>query len=168
MFDLFNDSGVALNTLEGSTFKGNKLFSYKEGTGTNDTELGFPLTYRTIENSGDITFDFNLLSDTYNYDQVADVITASTDTGILRKYTDISTYTNVTGWIKAKSLSAQPVVKQYTTGPRNNNFIIDVYDNSGDLNDLKIKVYLNNVLQLENSTYTICLLYTSPSPRDTA
>ena len=76
MFDLYNDSGTALNTLEGSTFKGNKLFSYKQGTGTNDTELGFPLSYRTIENSGDITFDFNLLSDTYQYDQVADVITA--------------------------------------------------------------------------------------------
>ena len=59
---MFNDANVALNTLEGSTFKGNKVFSYKVGTGTNDTELGFP-SYRTIENSGDITFDFNLLAD---------------------------------------------------------------------------------------------------------
>ncbi len=155
LFDLYNDSGTALNALEGSTFKGNKLFSYKVGTGTNDTELGFPLSYRTIENSGDITFDFNLLSETYTYDQVADVITASTDTGILRKYTDISNYSNVTGWIKAKKLSSQPVVKQYTTGPRNNNFIIDVYDNSGDLNDLQVSVFVDNVLQKEDTTYTI-------------
>ena len=155
LFDLYNDTGTALSTLEGSTFRGNKLFSYKQGTGTNDTELGFPLSYRTIENSGDITFDFNLLSDTYNYDQVADVITASTDTGILRKYSAIDAYTNVTGWIKAKALSTQPVVKQYTTGPRNNNFIVDVFDNSGNLNDLKIKVFVDNALQKENITYTI-------------
>ena len=155
LFDLYNDNGVALSTLEGSTFRGNKVFSYKQGTGTNDTELGFPLSYRTIENSGDITFDFNLLLDTYQYDQLADVIVASTDTGILRKYTSIDTFSNVTGWIKAKTKSSQPVVKQYVTGVRNNNFIIDFFDNSGDLNDLKIKVYVNNVRQKENTDYVI-------------
>ena len=55
LFDLYNDTGMSLSALEGSTFKGNKIFSYKQGTGINDTELGFPLSYRTIENSGDIT-----------------------------------------------------------------------------------------------------------------
>ena len=42
-----------------STFRGNKVFSYKVGTGIADTELGFAYPYRTIQNSGDITFDFN-------------------------------------------------------------------------------------------------------------
>ena len=155
LFDLYNDTGMSLSALEGSTFKGNKIFSYKQGTGINDTELGFPLSYRTIENSGDITFDFNLLSETYQYDQVADVITASTDTGILRKYTSIDNFTNVTGWTRSKTNSIQPVVKQYTTGVRNNNFIIDFFENSGDLNDLSVKVYLDNVRQVQDVDYTI-------------
>ena len=155
LFDLYNDTGMALSALEGSTFRGNKVFSYRVGSGSNDTELGFPLSYRTIENSGDITFDFNLLSEFYQFDQVADVITSSTDTGILRKYSSIDNFTNVTGWIKAKTKSIQPIVKQYTTGPRNNNFIIDFFDNSGDLNDLNVKVYLDNVRQKENTDYTI-------------
>ena len=155
LFDLYNDAGTQLSTLESSTFSGNKIFSYKVGTGTNDTELGFPLSYRTIENSGDIVFDFNLLSDTYQYDELTDVFTVSTDTALLRRYTDRTTFTNVSGWTKAPTKSTQPVVKQETVGARTNNFIIDVYVNSGDLNDLEIKVYVNSVRKRETVDYTI-------------
>ena len=147
LFDLFNDTNTGLDALEGSSFRGNKIFSYKVGTGQNDPELGFPLSYRTIENSGDITFDFNLLSDTYQYDQLVDVITASTDTALLRKYTNRLDYTNTSGWIKAPMMSKQPVVDQFSTTTRTNNFIIDVYERSGDLNDLEVKVYVDNVRQ---------------------
>ena len=56
---------------------------------------------------------------------------------------------------KSKTKSSHPVVKQYVTGVRNNNFIIDFFDNSGDPNDLKIKVYVNNVRQKENIDYVI-------------
>ena len=155
LFDMYNDAGTALNTLSGSTFVGNKIFSYKVGTGKNDTELGFPLSYRTIENSGDITFDFNLLNDLYNYDVGTDVLQVRTDTGLLQKYTNRTTFTNVSGWTKANKKSLQPVVLQYTSGPRTNNFIIDSYLRSGDLNDLSIKVYLDNNKKIENTDYTV-------------
>ena len=127
LFDLYNDAGTSLNTLSGSTFTGTKVFCYKVGTGTADTELGFALSYRTIENSGDITFDFNLLGDTYQYDVSTDVLSVRTDTALLRKYTARTSYSSVSGWTKAPAKSQQPVVQQITTGPRTNNFIIDVY-----------------------------------------
>ena len=155
LFDMYNDAGAQLNTLESSTFAGNKIFSYKVGTGANDTELGFPLSYRTIENSGDIVFDFNLLADTYQYDEIADVLTVSTDTALLRKYTDRTTFTNVSGWTKAPTRSVQPVVKQTTVTARTNNFIVDVYTNSGDLNDLDVKVYVNSNRKRDGIDYTI-------------
>ena len=155
LFDLYNDSGTALSSLSGSTFIGTQVFSYKRGTGISDTELGFPLSYRTIENSGDITFDFNLLTDTYQYDVLADVLTVRTDTALLRKFTGRTTFSSVSGWTKATAKSSQPVVKQVTTGPRTNNFIIDVYVNSGDLNDLNAKVYVDNKRKKENVDYEI-------------
>ena len=155
LFDLYNDTGAQLSSLESSTFTGNKIFSYKVGSGANDTELGFPLSYRTIENSGDIVFDFNLLGDTYQYDEIADVFTVSTDTALLRKYTDRTTFTNVSGWTKAPTKSSQPVVEQFIVGERTNNFIIDVYKNSGDLNDLEVKVYVNSVRKRDGVDYTI-------------
>ena len=155
VFDLYNDAGTPLSSLEGSTFAGNKIFSYKTGVGSNDTELGFPLSYRTIENSGDITFDFNLLNDTYQYDVLTDVVTVKTDTALLRKYTARTTFSSVSGWKKAPMLSEQPVVLQYVSGPRTNNFIIDCYLRSGDLNDLKVKIYVDNVRMYDTTDYTI-------------
>ena len=155
LFDMYNNEGTLLSAIDGSTFKGNKIFSYKQGEGTNDTELGFPLSYRTIENSGDITFDFNLLNDMYQYDQGTNVLKVKTDTALLRKYTNRTTFTSVSGWKKAPTKSEQPVILQYVTGPRTNNFIIDCYQRSGDLNDLKIKVYLDNKRCYEETDYTI-------------
>ena len=155
LFDLYNDQEVQLSTLEGSTFKGNKIFSYKVGTGSNDTELGFPLSYRTIENSGDIVFDFNLLSDTYQYEVLTDVLNVSTDTGLLRKYSDRQTFVAKSGWIKAPMKSRQPVVQQPAVNARTNNFIIDVYNNSANLNDLEIRVYVNNIRMREDVDYII-------------
>ena len=102
-----------------------------------------------------IVFDFNLLGDTYQYDEIADVFTVSTDTALLRKYTDRATFTNVSGWTKAPTKSSQPVVEQFIVGERTNNFIIDVYKNSGDLNDLEVKVYVNSVRKRDGVDYTI-------------
>ena len=155
LFDLYNDQGIALSTLDGSSFVGNKIFSYKVGTGTADTELGFPLSYRTIENSGDIVFDFNLLSDTYQYDVLTNVLNVSTDTGLLRKYSNRTTYNSVSAWTKGATKSVQPVVQQPTVDTRTNNFIIDVYDNSATIPDLEIRVYVNNVRKKENTDYIV-------------
>ena len=152
LFDMYNGADASFSSLDGSNFVGNKLFSYKQGIGTNDTELNFPLSYRTIENSGDIVFEFNMLSDSFTYDDVANVITVSTDTGYLRKYRNRTEYTSLTSWTKAKSKSTQWVVKQPAVGPRTNNFIIDWYTKSAEITDLKIKVYVDSV---RNYDYTI-------------
>ena len=56
LFELYDASGnsYASSTYPNSSFVGNKVFSYKEGTGANDPELGFPLSYLNVENIGDI------------------------------------------------------------------------------------------------------------------
>ena len=156
LFDLYNDEGTQLSALESSSFVGNKIFSYKVGTGANDTELGFPLSYRTIQNSGDIVFDFNLLSDTYRYDELAEVYTVSTDTALLKKYSNRTTFVNQSAWTTAPAKSQQLVVtQQVVTNERTNNFIVDVYNRSGDLNDLVVKVYVDNVRKRDGVDYTI-------------
>jgi len=62
MFEVFDVTGNSFSDeayYGSSTFKGSKLFSYAVGDGTRfDTELGFVLSYKSIENSGDIVFDF--------------------------------------------------------------------------------------------------------------
>ena len=49
LFDLCDRDGKSYGdktVYNASNFTGNKLFSYKQGLGANDTELGFPLSYR--------------------------------------------------------------------------------------------------------------------------
>ena len=62
LFDLFDSNGVSFTdtiVYPNSSFAGNKIFKYVEGTGAVDTELGFALTYSNVENIGDIVFDFD-------------------------------------------------------------------------------------------------------------
>ena len=149
LFDLYDSNGYALadtTYYPSSTFHGNKVFSYKIGAGNvNDAELGFSLSYRALENTGDILFNFDLLSETYTYQQNNAVVKGNTDIALLKKYSDLSTFIYTSGWVKAIKDSRQHVVRQYTVTTQDNDFAVDVYDRSGDLNDLWLRVYVNNV-----------------------
>ena len=159
LFDLCCPNGnlyADLNIFDSSTFQGTKLFSYKKGDGLNDEELGFPLNYRNIENSGDIEFEFNLLTDFFTVQTETDVITVRTDTANLRKYEDRDTFNYVNGWSSAPIKSKQYVVKEYISSEDLNNFFeIDVYNRSGDLTDLKVVVYIDNEFQIRLKDYEI-------------
>ena len=159
LFDMCDNEGISYNDstkYESSSFVGNKIFSYKQGTGTVDTELGFALTYKNIENSGDIVFDFNILSDSFTYQTQEGVFSVSTSTGFVKKYTTLNDFTYENGWNEVPYNSKQYVIRQYVaTNSLKNSFEIDVYDRPGDLNDLKVIVYLNNQLQKNLTDYEI-------------
>jgi len=83
MFDVIDNNGLSIGTYSGSTFATNKnnlgtvvggtpIFSYTVGTGTNDTSLGFPLSYRNFNQIGDIQFTNNFDTDTFNYTDSSD------------------------------------------------------------------------------------------------
>lgn len=70
LFDLFDSNGQSIGdrtAYQGSTFTGNKLFTYTRGSGANDKVLGFPVSYSSISNVSDIQFDWNHSKDTFNY-----------------------------------------------------------------------------------------------------
>jgi hypothetical protein len=159
LFDMFDKDGNSFNdsiTYPYSTFAGNKLFSYQVGTSTADSELGFSLSYRNINNIGDILFDFNILDSSFIYQDTAqESITVYTDTGFLKSYNNIgdqSIYVN--GWKKAIANSKQPVIRQYVSEP--GPYKVDVFTvSSGLLTDLVVRVYLDGVKKEENVHYTL-------------
>lgn len=158
-FEVFDVNGNSFSdeTFYGSTtFNGTKLFSYAEGDGNNDTELGFPLTYKSIDNSGDIVFDFNLLSDTFNYQTETELFTQDIKSGYLKKYKSLTSFSYVNGFSSTPTISKQYVIREYSaTDIKVNDYAIDVYNNSSSLTDLKIVVFVNNKLKLVNIDYTI-------------
>jgi hypothetical protein len=159
LFEVFDVNGNSFNDetyYESTTFTGTKLFSYAVGEGTDDSELGFPLTYKSIENSGDIVFDFNLLNDTFNYQTDTEVLTQDISSGYLKKYKSLNNFTYVNGFSSTPTQSTQYVIKEHVaTALQNNNFEIDVYNNSSSVADLKVAVFVNNKFKLINTDYTI-------------
>lgn len=144
------------NIFESSSFAGTKIFSYKEGTGIADSELGFPLTYRNIENTGDILFEFNLVTDIFTYQQEENLIEVSTSTSNLRQYSNRETFKYINGYNSSPSRFIQYVIRDIeVTENQTNRFAIDVYNKPHLLEDLKIKVYVNNKLKLKNKDYSI-------------
>ena len=158
MFELFDETGISYTdttNYSNSSFRGNKVFSYQEGVGANDPELGFPIKYLNVNNIGDITFDFNLVNDSFVYGDDTQT-TVNTDTAFLKKFTDRTTNSLQNGWEKADTESYQRVERLYdVTARQTNDFAVDVYDKSGDLNDLTVKVFVNNQIKKELTDYTI-------------
>lgn len=157
LFDIFDSNGNSYSdtsVYDGSTFTGNKIFSYKVGTGANDSVLGFPLSYKNINNVGDIVFSFDLLQDSFNYKDSISVLSKKTDVGYLRKISTLDTWSYANGWEKSNIVNVQPVVRIFKESGLVNNFPVDVYDNQNDLADLEVRVYINGK-RLNREEYTL-------------
>jgi len=88
-FDVFDNNEISISNIdyyEGTNFKGTKVFSYARGTGTVDTELGFALTYRNINNVGDIVFNFDYNQDVFSYKIAAQLITLNVSQNYLKVF----------------------------------------------------------------------------------
>ena len=156
VFDIYGNSFNDETYYESTTFSGSSVFSYVIGEGTADSELGFPLSYKSINNSGDILFNFNLLNDTFSYQTETEIFTQNISSGYLKKFNSLTNFSYVNGFSSIPAQSKQYVVREYVaTDVQTNNFVIDVYNNSSSLTDLKVVVFVNNKLKLLGTDYTL-------------
>jgi len=156
LFDVVDVNSVSYGdrtTYIGSSFIGTKLFSYQEGD-TYDNELGLNISYSNIGNIGDILFDFNLQKDSFTFQGEVELIERNLDKGYLKINDSISSSRRLNGWIKTEFLTRQPIIRQYNvTANLLNLFPIDVYKKSGTLDDLEIKVFVNNKKRSDYEVY---------------
>ena len=170
LFDLVDNNKVSFDNdvvYNGSTFKGTKLFSYKVRETPSaqvgdkpfslkvgsDTTLGFPLSFRNIENIGDIVFNFDIATDSFQFKENSDITTVKTNTGFLLKST-ASGVEYVNGWQLATTTKYQAAVRIYKNTNQVNNFNIDFYNNINELTDLELKIYINGIF-LNKDKWTI-------------
>ena len=157
LFDMFDKDGNSYSDgtyYETSTFRGNPIFTYKIGNEVADSELGFSISYRSIENIGDIVFEFPLVSQTFQYAINNELQFQAVESGYVKKYSDIDTFEYQNGWTKANSLSSQAVLVQYVVDESTtNNFDIDVFVED-DISERET-VYVNNQLKVRNVDYVI-------------
>lgn len=163
LFDVFDKNGISLgdSTVYNSTsFLGSKLFSYALGSGIEDPILGFPIKYSSVSNVGDIQFEADLNSQTFNYVRGFDSITQNINTGYVHNTTGISTYERLLGWQTAVAPSVQYQAFSFDFDPENPYDVLDcdiavlpdvTY---GEKGWARHQVFFNNVYR-EPSTYTV-------------
>lgn len=155
LFNAYDGNGVSFSDNEvypGSTFKGTELFSYKlSSSSTVDTVLGLPLTYRTINNMGDIVFDNNLYTDTFIYVQDSRSLTTPISEGTIREYSTRTVYHSSLGWEASFQDVQSYQALLYTWKAIDTTLTLDVAVNSAY--DVPVKLFINNVFQ-DPSTYS--------------
>ena len=159
LFDVFDKDGISLGNKEvyvGSSFAGTKLFAYGIGSGLNDSILGFPIRYSSINNVGDISFDVSLNSDTFTYVRGLNSITENVNVGYVHVYPTRDVPIRQLGWQTAVSPSIQYQIFSfnYTVGflPI---FTCDIPAVSQDTTNWPVvQVYVNNH-HLLDSEYTV-------------
>jgi hypothetical protein len=173
-FDIFDNDGISFGNKTvyvGSSFTGNKLFSYGIGIGVNDAILGFPLRYSSVNNVGDISFDVPLNSETFTYVRGQLPETKKVNTGYVFNYSDLTTYTRALGWQTAVAESRQYQIFSfnYIANSQTTTYTCDIAA-ATDTVWPNIQVYVNNVLRPRDSyTYEInenntVITFTVPNP----
>jgi len=149
LFNLFDSKGISFNnttTYPSSDFLGNQLFKFSVGSGSNDTELGFPLKYRTFNNVGDILFENVYTEKKFNYKKSTGITSLSTATGLVKvtdPYDSAITYNN--GWQKSLHNSRQYQQVEYIVSDITlKNFDIGVKVKTSTNAVPNIFVYINN------------------------
>ena len=148
-----NDVGLDSDTFLNSSFTGTNIFAYKVGTGTNDTVLGFPLSYRNFNNVGDIEFNNSFDNDTFTYDDAGVTITEKINSYYLKQITGIESFELRNVWQKNTEQTKQYQLFSYTFTGETNYFEIDILPEIS-IGVPTITVYINNET-LDPTTYAI-------------
>lgn len=147
LFDIIDANGASLagtSTYPGSSFTGNKIFSYAVGVGENDEVLGFPLSYKNFVAQGDIEFVNNFDTDTFEYTTTAGTSgTVKTNSGLIQKNINRTTSIRQNIWTIADNFSKQFQIFTFTYTGESNLFPIDDLPEIS-VNSPNIKVAVNN------------------------
>jgi len=145
LFDVYDNNDGSLASYKGSSFAGTKIFSYKPGTGTKDSVLGFPIAYTTNYSIADITFDNNFGTDTFRYLAGTVFSTKKIELGYIRQNLGRTEFLKRNTWTPVNEASRQyQVISEIFTGATNY-FEIDI-DALAPVHSPTTKVFLNNVL----------------------
>ena len=145
LFDVYDENGVSFSDVEQypvSSFQGSKLVSYKIGSSIRDLELGFSLTYLNIDNVGDIVFEWNWDTESFEFTINQQQFNRLISTGFY-KFNPNDDFQN--GWTTLDNAFIQPIIDSKILEDETNEIEFKTVDWNTD-SELKINFYLNGNL----------------------
>ena len=155
LFDIYDSTGTSFGDAAiypSTNFNGSPLFSYAISSNAPDLVLGFPITYLSLTNIGDIVFDNNLYADSFDYTINNAGQTVLLSSGFVRQYHDRINFVREIGWQTAvtPSLIRQQFTFTYNGAP----LLLDVTVNTNNTVPA-IQIFANATFQESyNYTYT--------------
>ena len=125
-FDVYDSEGVSFADpikYGTSTFTGSALISYKLGNGQLDSELGFPISYLNINNTGDILFESNWETDRFISQLGVESTEYNIASGFYKIYNNRTEYNFYNGWIEFDNKYYQPIIQSVTVESPTNELI---------------------------------------------
>ena len=156
LFDIYDTNGISFGNravYPSSNFTGSPLFSYAIGDVAPDLVLGFPLTYLSLTNIGDIVFDNNFYRDSFNYTINGAGQVVALSTGFVRQYNTRIIFEREIGWQTAvtPSLIRQQFQFTYDGSP----LLLDVAVNANTTVPA-VQIFTNGTFQESyNYQYTV-------------
>jgi hypothetical protein len=151
-FDAFDETGTSFSDdayYPTTTFTGTNILSYKIGSSTADSELGFSLSYLNIDNIGDIQFNWAWDTDLFYYTVNQELFSKSISTGFYQINGN-----NANGWIKTDNSFIQPIIDSTIITQSTSSVSLNPVDWSlvTDITLLKINFYLNGIRLTDSYT----------------
>jgi hypothetical protein len=159
LFDIVDSNLISLSNTDyypNTTFTGTKLFSYTVGSGSNDTVLGFPIQYSSVNNIGDINFTVDFNKDDYSYLEDFIKVNKSVNTGYVKHNVTDTEYEKLTGWIRAADNSFQYQVFKYDLNAEDTRIVCDIPAKL-NTNWNSVQLYFDDTV-LDSSEYTVTVL----------
>ena len=152
LFDVFGADNLSLSeSFPNSTFAGTKIFSYKPGTGSIDSVLGFPLSYNGIGNFiGDINFVNDYSTDTFSYRTgigLSNEIIERVDQGYLKRIVDVANFDKVNTWTRVGESTKQYQIVSGIYDGITSYYEIGLIPEANTLNPVDnptVKIFINN------------------------
>jgi len=144
IWDLYDSEGVQFDTVSkypASSFEGNKLFSYKLGSTVVDSELGLPIVYRNFNTVGDILFEIDSQTESFNYTPEALPINVKLATGYVGVIQSNRELVFEGNYIRSADKNVTYAQKLFLAGTRANDFDLDyILDSKVELPNVRVFV----------------------------
>ena len=114
LFDLFDENGQSYSLDLKTSFSGNKIFGYQEGTGVSDPILGFPLQYRNSSGLGSYLFKNYFSAQSIDVSLGFDQVEKRDSSTMFCRYSDVTGYRFENIW-KATENYTTPIIELTTT-----------------------------------------------------
>lgn len=140
LFDLFDENLISYSDTSVypfTTFAGNKIFGYREGTGVADKQLGFPVIYKNINNIGDLEFEFTLQNSSWNYIENNLLKSIDSKNAYIRKYTPEGNFEYSNGWVRSDRFTEQNAVRILKVEQNTSLIPIDIFDNNQKIYEIE-------------------------------